>query len=104
MRREKRFFALPLPLARLASSAVPANFDDCLLALSVTRLDMGAFVIRTCRGARISPIVASPEDSHVGLGFLAGIGQPGDPPRLARAGEQVLHAIGALSGEMADVA
>ena len=95
---------LALPLALLANSAGPANFDDRLLALSVARLDLGAFVIGTCRGARISLVVALPEDLHVGLGFLAGIGQPGDPPRLARGGEQVLHAIGALPGEMADVA
>ena len=93
-----------LPLALLASRAGPANFDDCLLALSVARLDSGAFVIGICRGARISLVVALPEDSHVGLGFLARIGQSGAPPRLARAGEQVLHAIGALPGEVAHVA
>jgi hypothetical protein len=41
---------------------------------------------------------------QVGLGLLARIGQPGHPPGYSRIGKQVLHAIGALPGEMADMA
>src|SRR5512143_674577 len=42
--------------------------------------------------------------SKVGFCFLSGVGQSRQAPGLARAGEHVLHAIGALPDEVADMA